>query len=151
METPDNFPARQDIAADLKKIVGELDHWQRLSLPSLRALPSIRFWQAPKNVQARHASNPNRLTCLAIARRVNEAIGSMGSSKEQRALTSILDFTESPPGVKKRREAAAKNCGVKPESFRTGSEKKLLLILADEMLRGELAWAVNHLDPALKG
>jgi hypothetical protein len=150
METPDTFPTPEDAAADLRLIIQKLDRWERLPLRALRALPSVSFWQPPKPLSARYASDPNLVVCLAIKQRVYEVIAMAGTEEAQGALACLFSFEKPTDTLRERRENAAECWGVKPESFRTNTERKLLWTMAEELFRSELEWAAEHVDPALK-
>jgi len=146
MESVDTSPTPKDLADDLKQIVHQLERWERLPLPSLRALPSIRLWTPPSpGVAAHYAGAPNRAICAAITQRIMEAIEAVELQEDRESLTSILTFDEPKLTLKERHEKAAKQRDVGTESFRTSSERVLLRELAEEIVRGEFMWTANEI------
>jgi hypothetical protein len=151
METVKTYPRPEDVVADLKQIVQKLDRWERVPLPALRSLLSVRYGEPSAHLLQSHADDPNHLICDTITKRITQAIGRTGSEGNREALACLFNFQRPDVSVTARRhEARNHGTGVKAESFRTYSEKGLLLKLAEELFRSELEWADNHLDPALK-
>jgi hypothetical protein len=147
----DLLPTHDLLAEDLWTIVHGLSKWEAQPLLALRSLPSIRFSVVDGhfavvgdgNVETKQGVPSNHIIPL----RIDDAVGRIAEDKKRRALRALLAFTNPGTSVKERQEAAANKLGVKYETFRKG-ERSLLLELASEMFRGELAWAIYQFQPA---
>ncbi len=151
MKTPptlDTLPDPPAIADDLERIADNLDRWKSLSLSSLRALPTIRFW-APLpelgELPERQRSNE------AIQFAITGATEQFQYEDEDKALDELLDFKHPMRTLGERQEQAAELLSKSAESIRKSLQRKLLEKLANEMFRVELAWCVDQISAVTRG
>jgi hypothetical protein len=133
------LPTPDVLANDLKEIVHKLDEWESLPLLALRLLPSVRFSGA-KNQSA--SSNG------VIPMRIGDAISGLADTQKQEALWALFDWDKPTSGVGVRQVEASNALDMKHETFRKEAETRLLITLAAEIFRGELAWATHQFEPS---
>jgi hypothetical protein len=136
------LPTPEVLAFDLKEIVHNLGDWEGRPLLALRSLPSVRF-AAASDVGVHHGPVSNGVIPLRIA----SAIARTADPSSQSAARALFTFNTPTATVEARHEVASKASGITPSSFRKGAESRVLLQLAYEMFRGELAWAIYQFDP----
>ncbi len=149
------LPTPMVLASDLERVVHGLDRYQGLELLALRALPSVQLWQPSSSrprLQTTSGIEVDALTQrgtsnLALRVRICEAIGRIPLTKESDALTALFSFENPKLGIGERQTSAAKALGISQNGVKKGREEKLLHTLADEMFRGELAWAISQFQP----
>lgn len=151
----DDLPTPRVLVDDLEKILHDFARYEGLPLLALRALPSVQLWHASRigRLETRNSAefpsplDEQKRSNRAINVRIGEAIARMAIQEEGDALGELFDFGDIKLSLTKRYEAAAKHLGCSAENVRKVLEPKLLVTLADEMFRGELAWALRQLQP----
>lgn len=135
----DFLPSAEAVADDLDNVVVRLDRYKSLTLPSLRALPSVRGWRtSDPRASERERSN------LAIVATVYGAIDRLEDSRRT-ALEELFTFEDLGADLGDRQEAAGRHLGIGADAMRKSRQRILMRELAEEIYRGELAWCLDQL------